>query len=841
MAASSSAPPPLPPKDIDYWSDPDLVKFFSEMTIENGYKFFGKLTLPQKLFVYVAQAYLVGKDEGDEEVFNAAKMEAEKECKRYSFDGRWLIPQERTITYGIGDIVKMQPMGSFTPRGSTSTYSVTGISVTGEKQANTEVSFEDSFGDTVDFDAIAQTKAQRAPIREVERKEEDDSEEDPQPGSEDHVVHREDRPLFKKFKDLAIDRTYGYLTAKMSAAAKKKFDEILQMPKADSSALCSALYLGQVGMLPDPVTDRELDAMKALPRSEWIHPADVRTVLADTVVNRVISNRDRPHYSDPGTYGERKCQAVICAAGLVKRHPSHNVAFTVSSNKALLANLKITLKDMPDLVSQQENKLSLLPSVATHGLFMKFSPQIVHPTTDGTPDGDKIFDQIAVKMTAHGSYGNLTFAGPPIDLMPLAMVHAPSPLARYSLMFTQDDTASYMASFVQAASAKKLPTVSSDKLLDFYTLVIDAASDAMLDGRYVSPGYYLSTKLQYAGGMLKALAQDKGIHNALRVVLNPYGTTTLLLGHALYEFDEQFAAKPWLVSVAGDVANMLRLRVVASDNHTAPGRDGLLGRVNYSAQGVLPFVRAQTVTETSITYGPIPDNDFNGASCYMDLSYNGRRLMLSSLVQIMKQRKANKYSQADYFAHDYVTTKQQKTFSNLFKKDGNGLVEARFNLFVVMCPVDLLDTEGALETLNKYYRVTAVLPGLQFIQTIMLVGKSRAAGGGHGMTPLELTNFVARVKTMFAQRLYLYSIFYNGYVSSPDEVESCAMNLASASPYVDALIKEDTVEKFAALFTPKVKNKVFAPTEEPTFMTYVNMKSDVNINRADQGDDFEKF
>jgi hypothetical protein len=622
----------------------------------------------------------------------------------------------------------------------------------------------------------------------------------------------------------------------MSAATLALFDKILGMNTVETQKLVWALNLGNVSMLDAPYTKKRLDAAKALPYSEVLDPYDCKSVLSDTILNRAMSRPGSLIFSDAGT--DEK-QLIITAIGGVYLHASHNVTFNHIENRIALTRFTAKYNATHPAACQLINaKMSMLPDVAPHGVYAKYRPKRTHPTLTNDKGAPKMYERIGVSIIKHGAYDDVPFQMPEIDLLALAMFGVMGPLPLYSVMWRQPSGREALKQFSGKAS-QQLPKVDSKEIANFYYFYNQLASKPVPSKDYplpcVSEDYYKKMVTAFIGGQVPVLAKDKGIYNTARVLFNPFGATTLTIGHALYECEPTFAAYSWISIVALDAAKALNLNVITTDGYSAPCRDGVPRSVGgYPVNLSRPF----NSTNEAVSYPSHEDTKGNplkyDGECYIDLSYDTKIYQISSQKQVDRQITQHKHTTIDRFGHDYEGMRH--TFAKLLRGKADALTP-RYKLFVVVVPVSYLTAKRFLGSIHCCYELR-MLPGtLACVNSVIIVGKARGKAVKPMTTPASKA-FCSLAQTLLARRLYLYASQYKGYISEPYEVSEAAHTVLNSSAYVNKLIKMEDSDAFVGMFVAKKKNTniVQVAYGTPDAISHAGLTADTEFPNAEDDD-----
>jgi hypothetical protein len=529
-------------------------------------------------------------------------------------------------------------------------------------------------------------------------------------------------------------------------------------------------------MITKRVTQEDIDVASKVDPAEQIDPFELRDILADTTVSKVMAMSDIPVFSDPGT---TKAQVAVCNMGAVIRHAKHNVASSVEEERYQLNRfVNLYAGDHSNIVAIHKVKMSALPSDEVSGVLMKYRPK---RKAIRISKKVKDFTRFDVVMSKHGSYPNANYVLQAYDLMPLSMVTgALSPMALYSVMVAEAGGAGYLNDFVTKA-LKNMPLVPSEDITSYFSWV-----KALMDPDYHILQRPLFTVAQldssYAevvsNSIIPNVAKDKGINNNIRVMLQPYGSVTLQLGCALFALDPEFRTKPWHVRSSSDVANMLDLIVETADDFSSPTREGVCEPM--ACNGAKAMSRQK------------PPFD----SHFMNLGYDIGKYSITKAASYEKSVLKGKRAHKDYFGHDQHVG--GAAFPNLMRAGEDDGIVPLYKAFVVVMPVRMLVPKYC-EYLLSCYKVIPVPAGPAFNFSVYLVGYQ-------GSTPNAVHRaklFGAYCATLVMERNQLVNKLYRGCVDGVSSVVSHSHSILEADPFVCKLSLTESAQKFVVTFNKK--------------------------------------
>jgi hypothetical protein len=598
---------------------------------------------------------------------------------------------------------------------------------------------------------------------------------------------------------LSMETVYGYVTRAMSDDIKAVFNKILEANQNDRVNLCWALFMSKAAMMTKAMTPAEIAKAASLPFEQQIDPYEYYTVLADTIVTKVLALKGVEIYIDPG---ERDGQVYICKIGAVINHTKHNVAFGGEENIYQLTQfVKIYESTHPEIVKAMQAKMEMLPKEPISGVFMKYRPK--RKVYFDELKRQKDYNRFIVTINKHGSYQQIDFDfGHETDLLTLAMTSlAPSPLALYSLMARTPNSSEVLKKF-DALASKRLEPVSAAEITGYYnfcenatygTGLIDADMD--LYGALQLDDSFSTTLIN---NVVPVIAKDKGIYNSLMRILQPYGSVTLQIAVALYHYDPLFANNYWVSFNSADVVRQLHLRVVACDNLSAPNRAGMSEA--HTSEAKIVVSRGFTKSATTVTYNP-PDyalilKQAPKGKCLIDLSWNCRLYSITDEKAYERHRQQGKFTHQDKFAHD--ASDSVYSSCGLFTGTGDA-TKAAWELFVVVMPIKHLKA-AFCKKLFSFYHVSAFPGGLGQNFSVYLIGAAKVPNN----KPDQANNFPFVCATMLFKRLQLYQQLYSGY---PDDVRTILTSqhaVLARSKYVETRAALANDVEFTAAFTKKV-------------------------------------
>jgi hypothetical protein len=598
--------------------------------------------------------------------------------------------------------------------------------------------------------------------------------------------------------------TYRYLTNKMSPEALRMFNDLLVMPTADISAMCWALKLGNCAMLSKPLTTAEIINAAGLPDVDVLNPYDFMNILSDTISTRVIAHKGFQFFMDPGTVD---LQVVVCRIGAVIVHSKHNVAYGIEENQFLLHRfVHLYSTSNRHVVSVIQNKMSMLPTTAVSGVYMKYRPKrVCTKRIDITGEKVKDYNRFEIEMKRHGVYPLPPCDMPPnLDLMSLAMTTlGSSPLALFSVMTHDTDGKKMLAKFSTEVELNVEKFDTGDLITYF-----DECRHVTNGDLYVTPlamynftqmGKSFETMLDH--DVIPIVAKDKGIYNNLRRVLHPFGSITLFMAIVLCELDPSFASKPWISYSSTDVANMLRLHVFACDNYSAPSRDGTQKplaphRVCRNAPSRGRDQRKLTVeylpppVDSIGHHNPAPSNgipDFT-KPCLIDLAFSGTLYEVSNRDNLDKQLSmGNTRGQMDYYYHDESASKYCS--APLFNATG-----AIYHMFVVVIPIAIL-TPKYCKDLMTYYSIRFILGSPAMNYSVYVIGREISSPDTLGA--LAFRRWAAH---LLITRLKMYRLAHSGYITDVRAAVKASHAMIDSTQYVKECANLYTDDDFIGLF-----------------------------------------
>jgi hypothetical protein len=618
-----------------------------------------------------------------------------------------------------------------------------------------------------------------------------------------HFSSLSDRPI--DLSKMNIKHSYKYLVGKMSTAAKKKFDDILQMSHADLTTLCWALKMGGCAMMAKPLTPPEILEAAGIPDADVISPYEVMNTLADTITTRVLANKAYDIYMDPGT---NDIQVVVCRIGAVLIHSKHNVAFGAEENQYLLRRfVKCYKTNHLHVVKLVQNKMALLPEDPVSGVFMKYRPKrVAFKYVDVTGQKVKDYNRFEIELKSHGCYEMPPFAMPSnIDLLSLAMTTVgSSPLALFSVMTRDVNGKKILEEFVKQAETN-IEEIESDDLLDYFS-----ETRLMLDGNMFNVPHLMYDYGQLDDAfesmlmlnIIPIIAKDKGIYNDLRRVLHLYGCVTLHMAIVLRFLDSGFASRSWITYSATDVSNMLKLNVVHCDSLTAPGREGVCKPMAPNVPTNNAPVRGKEQRQLILTYLPPPiesipkilDKKKNVLlPSLMDLAYSGRFFEVSDRKGIDKKiRGGNTRTAMDHYYHDHSSAKYCSC--PLFALDGQGKPAAKFENFVVVMPLSVL-TAAYCKQLFSVYNVRFILGAPSMNYSVYLIGR-RVLKGDTSHAAI----FRRWISHLLVRRLKMYRLAHAGFLTSVRDIVSHVHKEIDATEFIQECVSTYKDDEFLSNF-----------------------------------------
>jgi hypothetical protein len=600
-----------------------------------------------------------------------------------------------------------------------------------------------------------------------------------------------------------ISHTYKYLTQEMTPAAQKKFNEILEMTNADITSLCWALKLGNCSMMSKPMTPSEIASAAQLPAEDVVNPYEFMNTLADTISTRVLANKGYDFYMDPGT---TDVQVVVCRIGAVIVHTKHNVAFGVEENHFLLKRF-ISLYDATNkhIVDLVRNKMALLPTEPASGVFMKYRPKrVVCQYVDYTGMKVKDYNRFQIEIKRHGAYPLPDFDLPPaVDLLALSMTTVgSSSLALYSVMTHTPSGSKILRNFADAAQSE-VPLIKTGDILHFFSCYNTVSFGDLFECPEEMFGIEqmdLNFQSLLIESIIPIVAKDKGIYNNLRRVLQPFGSITLLLACVLRHLDSNFASLDWISYCSTDVANMLRLKVVATDSRSAPTRDGNVRPTPSSTASDSAPTRGRDQKALKINFVPPPVNNYHSSDekkrtkpyCFIDLAFSGVLWEITDKAAYDKQQQqGNMKSAMDYFYHDALDS----TYCSapLFTVSKDKTIAANFDMFVVVMPISQLTTAYCRQLMSVYsVRMVVGSPSMNF--SVYLVGKKSPKDAS---TAVLFQQWAAH---LLVSRLKIYREAHEGFIEDVRAAVKSSHELLEKTKFIQECIATFKDDEFLGNF-----------------------------------------